>query len=100
MRELSLDAIQNLGYAWPKYDVIEQHCVAGQDGVDLDQTIEALRSIRAYFKGQLDHAFAFKMRTGADYSDFTHRFDDNVRIHGELGKAIAYLEEIAKAAER
>jgi hypothetical protein len=46
----------------------------------------------------LNEAFAFKMQTGADYSDFTDRFDDHARTDRELGQAISHLEEIVAAA--
>jgi hypothetical protein len=58
-----------------------------------------LQSSRAYYKKQLNQAFNFKMQTGADYSDFTDRFDDNARMERELGEAIAYLQRIAAASE-
>lgn len=58
-----------------------------------------MQSGRAHYSKQLDEAFAFKMRTGADYSDFTDRFDDNTRIHRELAQAATYLEETVEAAE-
>jgi len=51
------------------------------------------------YKKQLDEAFAFKMRSGADYSDF-NRYDDNARMNRKLGEAISYLEEIIEASEK
>ena len=48
---------------------------------------------------ELNEAFAFKMRSGADYSDFTDRFDDYARMDRELGQAISYLEEIIDAVK-
>jgi hypothetical protein len=99
VRKLSADDIRNLGFDWPKYALIEEYCVIEDGKVDLTRTIERMQSSRAYYKKQLDEAFAFKMRTGADYSDFTDRFDDNARMNRELGQAIPYLEKIIEAAE-
>ena len=99
VRKLFGDDIQSLGFDWPKHALIEQYCVIEDGKVDLTRTIERMQSSRAYYKKQLDEAFAFKMQTGADYSDFTDRFDDNARANRELGQAISYLEEIIEAAE-
>jgi len=98
--KLSVDDIQNLGFDWPKYALIEEYCVIEDGKVDLTKTIERMRSSRAYYKKQLDEAFAFKMQTGADYSDFTDRFDDNARMNRRLGEAISYLEEIIEASKK
>jgi hypothetical protein len=99
IRKLSVDDIQNLGFDWPRYALIEEYCVIEDGKVDLTRTIERLQSSRAYYKRQLNEAFSFKMQTGADYSDFTDRFDDNARASRELDKAISYLEEIIEAAQ-
>jgi hypothetical protein len=99
VRKLSVDDIQSLGFAWPKYALLEEYCVLEEGKVDLTRTMERLQSSRACYKRQLDEAFAFKMQTGADYSDFTDRFDDNARMHRDLGQAISYLGEIIEAAE-
>jgi hypothetical protein len=100
VRKLSAYGIQNLGFDWPKHALIEKYCVIEDDKVDLTRTIEKMRSSRAYYRKQLNEAFAFKMQTGADYSDFTDRFDDNARMDRELGQAISYLEKIIEAAEK
>lgn len=97
--KLSIDEIRGLGFDWPKYALIEEYCVMEAGKVDLVRTMERMRSSQAYYRGQLDEAFAFKMRHGADYSDFTDRFDDNARTHRELGTAIAYVEEIIETAK-
>jgi hypothetical protein len=97
--QLSVADIQRLGFDWPKYALVEKYCAVQEGKVDLTATIESMRSSRAYYRKQLNEAFAFKMRTGADYSDFTDRFDDYARMERELGKAIAYLERIAEAVE-
>ena len=99
IQKLSVHEIRNLGFDWPKYALIEATCVLENSEVDLARSIEQLRSSRAYYKKQLHDAIAFKMQTGADYSDFTNRFDDNVRMEHQLGEALSYLETIVKAAE-
>ena len=99
VRKLSAHDIQNLGFDWPKYALIEEHIIIEDGKVDLTRTMERMQFNQAYYKRQVDEAFAFKMRTGADYSDFTDRFDDNARMNRELGQAIAYLEEIIEVAE-
>jgi hypothetical protein len=98
IQRLSAYDIQNLGFDWPKVALIGKYCVTEDGKVDLIRTIERMQSSRAYYRKQLNEAFAFKMRTGADYSDFTDRFDDNARMDRELGRAIAYLEEIVEAS--
>ena len=44
----------------------------------------------------MNAAYAFKRNTGADYADFTDRFDEYARMERELGQAVAHLEEIVK----
>ena len=99
IQKLSADDVQSLGFDWPKYPLIEEYCVMEGGRVDLTQTVERMQSSRAYYRKQLNEAFAFKTRHGADYSDFTDRFDDYARMDRELGVAISYLEEILEAAE-
>jgi hypothetical protein len=94
---LTVGDIRGLGFDWPKHALIEQYCVMEHGKVDLAKTIQRMRSSRAYYRRQLDEAFSFKMETGADYSDFTDRFDDYARMHRELGVAISYLEEVIAA---
>jgi hypothetical protein len=96
--KLTAAEIRNLGFEWPKFSQIEEHLVIEDGKFDLLRTLDRLQSSQAYYKKQLDEAFAFKMRTGADYSDFTDRFDDDARIHRELDQAITYLQEIVAAA--
>jgi len=99
VQTLSAHDIRNLGFDWPKYAFTEEHCVMEDGKVELTRTIERMQSSRAYYRRQLNEAFNFKMQTGADYSDFTDRFDDNARMERALGQAIAYLEEIIRAVE-
>jgi hypothetical protein len=91
---LSVGDIQGLGFDWPKYALVEKYCVTQDGKVDLVETLEKLQSSRAFYRKQLNEAFKFKMQTGADYSDFTDRFDDYARMERELGEAIAYLQGI------
>jgi hypothetical protein len=94
---LSVAEIRRLGFEWPKHARLEEHCVTEEGRVDLQATIESLRSSQAFYEEQLNAAFAFKQQTGADYSDFTDRFDDDARARRELGAAIAYLTSIVEA---
>lgn len=96
--KLSADDIRNPGFDWPKYALIEEYGVIEGHKVDLAKTLERMRSSRAYYKKQLSDAYAFKSKYGADYSDFTNRFDDYARMDRELGAAIAYLEQIVETA--
>jgi hypothetical protein len=96
--KLSSEDIRNLGYDWPRYGLVQEYCVIEDGRVDLARTIERLQSSQAYYRRQLNEAFAFKMQTGADYSDFTDRFDDHARMHRELGQAISYLQKIIEAS--
>jgi hypothetical protein len=98
MTKLTITTIQTLGFAWPKYPVIEQYCEPDEDQIDLDTLLERLHASRAYYQKQLDEAYAFKSKTGADYSDFTDRFDEYARKHQDFARAVRYLEEIIQAA--
>lgn len=99
MTKLSTGHIQALGFDWPKYAIIEKYWTIEAGQVDLHQTLEAMQSSRAFYQGQINQAFNFKMQTGADYSDFTDRFDDYARLKRELSAAISYVEEIIEATE-
>jgi hypothetical protein len=94
--KLTVSAIRDLGFDWPKYAQIEEYCVMEEGKVDLTSTLEAMETSRAFYQGQLNAAFNFKQQTGADYSDFTDRFDDYARMHRDLGVAVSYLEEIVR----
>lgn len=95
---LSVKELRDLGFEWPKYALIEEYCIMEDGKVDLTKTIEGMKDSYAYYQKQLEDAFTFKMQSGADYSDFTDRFDDYARMHRDLGMAISYLEEISEAA--
>jgi hypothetical protein len=92
--KLTVTDIKHLGFDWPRYPLIEEYCVTEDGKVDLAKTLEKMQSSRAYYKKQLNDAFAFKMQTGADYSDFSDRFDDYARMERQLGEAITYIEKI------
>ncbi len=98
VKNLSADEVRKLGFDWPKYALILEYCVVEDGKIDLRRTLERMQSSRAYYRKQLDEAFAFKWRHGADYSDFTDRFDDYARMSRELGAAISYLEQILDVA--
>lgn len=100
VQKLSPEEIHRLGFDWPKYALIGEHCVVEAGVIDLTETLARMRSSRSFYRQQLDEAFAFKMRHGADYSDFTDRHDDYARLHRQLGDAIDYLEEIIQAAAK
>ena len=93
----SVDQIRQAGYEWPKLSLIDQYTEIEEDQVDLAATLEKLRASRAFYRGQLNAAYAFKRNTGADYADFTDRFDEYARAERELGQAVAYVEEIVEA---
>jgi len=86
-----------MGFDWPKHALIEEHCFTEHGKVDLDRTLDSMQSSRSFYRGQTNQAFNFKQQTGADYSDFTDRFDEYARKNRELGAAIAYLEGIIAA---
>jgi hypothetical protein len=98
-RELSLQELRGLGFEWPKHALIEEHCVVEDGRIDLDRTLGSMQSSRSFYRGQINQAFNFKQQTGADYSDFTDRFDEYARRKRELDVAIAYLEEIIEATK-
>lgn len=99
VRKMYVEDIRKLGFEWPKYKLIEKYLVIEDGKIDLNGTIERMQSSRAYYQKQLNEAFAFKSQTGADYSDFTDRFDDYARMNRELAQAISYLEEIIGSAK-
>ena len=96
--KLSLCTIRKLGFEWPKHVLLEKYMVPTDNVVDMDAAIREMRSSQAYYRRQLNQAFNFKMSTGADYSDFTDRFDEYAREERDLAEAISYLERILRAA--
>jgi hypothetical protein len=97
-QKLSAREIRGLGLDWPKHALIEEYCVLEDGKVDLDGTLQSMRASRAFYTKQLNQAFNFKQQTGADYADFTDRFDEYARMKRELGEAIVYLEVVIDAA--
>ena len=97
---VSIEDIRARGFDWPKYTLVDEHCVVRDGSVDLRATIERMRASHAYYRKQVSDAFRFKMQTGADYADFTERHDDDARLERQLGEAIAYLERIVQALQR
>ena len=97
-QQLTLAEILSLRPDWPRYALVEEYAALEGGKVDLDRAIERMKSSRAYFKNELAEAFSFKTQHGADYSDFTDRFDDNARMVRELDLAISYLEDLAEEA--
>jgi hypothetical protein len=59
-----------------------------------------MQSSQAFYQKQINEAYAFKIQSGADYSDFTDRFDDIAQMERQLGQSIAYLEEIIAAKDQ
>jgi hypothetical protein len=94
---LAVEEIRDRGFEWPKYALIGQYAVLDSGRVDLSATIQSLRSSQSFYRRQLNEAYAFKRSTGADYSDFTDRFDEYVQMERELSRAVAYLQEIVEA---
>jgi hypothetical protein len=96
--ELPLAEILRLRPDWPRYALVGKYVVLEGGKADLGRAIERMESSRTYFKNELAEAYSFKTQHGADYSDFTHRFDDNARMVRELDLAISYLEELVAEA--
>ena len=95
--KLSVHELRGMGFDWPQHALIKDHCFMEHGKLDLDRTLESMQSSRAFYQGQINQAFNFKQQTGADYSDFTDRFDEYARMKRELDAAIAHLEEIMEA---
>ncbi len=96
-RKLSVEELRGLGFDWPKHPLIAEYCIVADGRVDLDRTLDSMQSSRSFHAIQINQAFSFKQQTGADYSDFTDRFDEYARMKQELGVAIAYLEAVIEA---
>jgi len=92
--------IETLGSGWSRYPLIEEYCVMEDGKVDLVKTLEKMQSSRVFYKKQINDGFKFKMQTGADYSDFSDRFDDYTRMERQLGEAIAYIEGMIGEPEK
>jgi hypothetical protein len=100
-QKLTAGQIRNLGFDWPRYEIIRQNWVLEDDGkVNLSKTIEEMQTSQAFYKKQLNQAFSFKMKYGADYSDFTDRHEEYAHMYHEFEKAISYLNKIMQAIEK
>lgn len=88
-----------LGFDWPRYPLIEEYCVQENGKINLSKTLEKTRSARAYYQKKLKDAYTFKMQTGADYSDFSNRYDDYASMERKLGEVVTSIEEIIRALE-
>jgi len=97
-KKLTARELCGLGLDWPKHARIEEYCVLEDGRIDLDRTLESMQASQAFCIKQINQAFNFKQQTGADYTDFTDRFDEYARMKRELGEAIAYLETVIDAA--
>ena len=91
---------RRLGFDWPKYALIGDYMVIEGRAVDLVTTIAKMETSRAFFRKQVNEAFAFKMQTGADYGDFTDRFDENARMERGSREAISHLARILGAKDQ
>lgn len=94
---LSTDAIRTLGFEWPKTQLIQEYAIIENEAVNFDKTLDNLRKSRGFYRKQINAAYNFKQQTGADYSDFSDKFDDYVRMERLLNSAIRYLEQILAA---
>ena len=94
---ISAKRIRGLGFDWPKTATVQEYTIVENGGVNIDKSLANLRKSRAFYKNQITAAYNFKTRTGADYSDFTDKFDDYVRMERLLNEDIKYLEQILAA---
>jgi hypothetical protein len=96
--KLSLDEIRKQGHA-STYTLLENEAMLEQGKLDLTATLEKLRARRAFYRRQLNAAHTFKRATGADYADLIDRMNEYAEIERDLGRTIAYLEQIAEALD-
>jgi hypothetical protein len=93
----SVKEIQSLGFDWPRYAIVNEYLDSEHGSIDLAKTIDKMDTSRAFYRKQLNDAYKFKMHTGADYSDFTDRYDEYARTERRLSEAISYLVRILQA---
>jgi hypothetical protein len=98
--KITVAAIRALGFEWPKTNIIQEYCVIENANVDIDKTLEKLRNSHTFYRNQITAAYNFKIRTGADYSDFTDKFEDYVRMEKLLLESIKHLEKILTASQK
>lgn len=95
----SAEEIRSLDYDWPNV-LFEESMVVEGAKVDLVRTIEGKEKSQAFFRRQLNEGFTFKMQTGADYGDFTDRFDEYARMERGLSETISRLARILGATDQ
>jgi len=95
----SAEEIREMGYEWPKFPAIQANLALRQEKVDLEALLEKMESSCAFYRRQTNEAFAFKSRYGADYSDFTDRYDEYALKYHQFRQAIAYVRGIIQAAQ-
>jgi len=101
MMKLTALEIKNLGFDWPRYSLIREYAVITEDGkIVLTNTLEALQGHQAYYQQQVNQAYAFKQQTGADYADFTNRFDEFAGKLHQYQQASNFISQIIQAAEQ
>lgn len=97
---LSIEKIMALGFEWPHTTTIQAYAVVENGKVNMDKTLAHLRQSFTFYNNQITAAYNFKTQTGADYSDFTDKFDDYVRMERQLREAIHYMEQIQIALSK
>jgi len=101
MMRLTASEIKDLGFDWPRYPLVREYAVIAEDGKkELTETLEALQGHQAYYQQQVNQAYAFKRQTGADYADFTNRFDEFAGKLHQYQQAGKFIRQIMQAAEQ
>ncbi len=93
---ISVDELRKLGIDWPMNSLIHEHAVLENGQINLKKTVDKLKSKKAYYDGQLRDAFNFKMKYGADYSDFTDRYDEYARMSRQLEESVSVEAHILR----
>ena len=97
---MSENQIRRLGFEWPKYALVKEYLDSADGVIDLDKMVAKMENSRAFYRKQLNDAYQFKIQTGADYSDFTDRYDEYARMERRLSEAIRYLEGIVRSQSK
>ncbi|GIV96877.1 MAG: hypothetical protein KatS3mg057_1534 [Herpetosiphonaceae bacterium] len=82
------DDLRRYGFQWPKYAIIEQRLNSAADPIHLSALKQSLYTDLIYYEQQLQEAYAFKHQIGADYSDFTDRYDEYAERYRQLQQAV------------
>jgi hypothetical protein len=97
----SPEELRELGHPWPDDPLVVSATVSDAEGrVDVLTTLAKLRRSLAFYQGQVREAQAFKAATGADYADFTDRFDEHVKQRDAFRRAVEQVEAIQAALPR